>query len=165
MRTFRAHPAFQEYIHPHKEKILKYMELMYGIGSELNRIDNLQERKIAACNKAGLEIPDMQTILDEKDEEFQALRHVYLSHYQFHNKFQSLMTFQQLLWNAHKESMTPGNDFEVAKLDKLVDFIDKLEGKCARLFSEIYGSNEIIDIAKEEIKKTRSPEEKLKELK
>jgi hypothetical protein len=165
MRSFRTHKAFVAYINPQKEKILKYIEFMYAVGSEMIKIDNLQERKVAAATKAGLKTEEMQTIFEEKDEQFKKLRHEYLSSFQFHNKFQNLMTFQQLLWNAHSEADRAPEGFDVGKLDKLVDFIDKLEGKTAKLFLEIYGDNQIMEIAKEQIKASISIEEKLKQSK
>lgn len=172
MRTFKTHKAFEEYRHPQKDKILKYLELMYSVSSDLNKIDNLSERKITAATKAGLAIGDMKTIFQEEDIAFQDLRHKYLSEYQFHNKYQNLVTYQQMLWNVQRVAMNNivGVEDDAIKKaidsrDKTIDLMEKLEGIVARLFSEIYGDGKTIEIAKEQIKQSRGPEERLKQTK
>jgi hypothetical protein len=165
MRSFKTHRAFQSYNHPQKDKILKYIELMYAVGSDMNKIDSLPERKSASAQKAGLKVEDMQTIFEERDDAFKQLRHVYLSEYQFHNKYTNLVTWQQMLWNAQRDALKEVEDFDVGRMDKIADFIDKLEGKVSKAFSEIYGNNDIIEIAKENIRVAKSTEERLKETK
>lgn len=169
MRSFRSHHAFESYKHPHKDKVLKYIELMYAVGSELNKIDNLDERKIAAATKAGLNVSGMQSIFGEEDKEFQDLRHKFLSEYQFNNKYQNLVTYQQMLWNMQRaaiNNVVSVNDEDLKKAvdsrDKITDLMEKLEGLVARLFSEIYGDGKTIDIAKENISQSMTPEDRLK---
>lgn len=169
MRSFSSHPAYQSYDHPHKEKILLYLELMYAVGSELNKIDNLEERKLTAAKRADLDGEVMQTIFSEEDKDFQELRHKYLSEFQFHNKYQNLITYQQMLWNVQRaamNNMVTSDDDAVRKFvdsrDKTTDLMEKLEGLCARLFSEIYGDGKTIEIAKENIRQAMSPEERMK---
>lgn len=162
MKTFKQHRAFVEYSHPQKDKILKYVEFMYSVNSELNGIANLQERKETALKQAGLKIEDMKNILEEKDEAFKSLRHKFLSEFQFHNDYQNLITFQQMLWNVQRDALA---NFDVLKYDKAVDVMLKLSDQCALHFQKIYGDSQIIDIAKDQIKQNRSLEEKLKDQK
>lgn len=172
MRSFRTHPAFIAYKHAHKDKILKYLEMMYAVDSELNRIDNLGERKQTAATRAGLKAEEMQTIFQEEDKDFQDLRHKFLSEFQFHNKYQNLITYQQMLWNMQRAAINnvestddEGLKKAVDSRDKITDLMEKLEGLVARLFSEIYGDGKTIEVAKEQMKAAMAPEERLKQTK
>jgi hypothetical protein len=161
MKTFKNHKAFQSYNHPQKDKVLKYLEAMYSVGSDLNKIDNLQDRKNTAASKAGLKLDDMTTIFEEKDEAFKNLRHIFLSEFQFNNKYTNLTTFQQMLWNIQKDAIIiEGKD--LLNVERSVDLMEKLEKVVTRLFGEIYGSKELIDVAMENIKGSQSVEERLK---
>lgn len=172
MRSFKDHPAFQAFEHSHKEKILMYIEMMYAVGSDLNKIDNLEERKRTAASRSGLVVAisgdALQTIFNEEDDAFNALRHSFLSDFQFHNKYQNLMTYQQMKWNVHKSlslRYDKVDEDDLKKWDKSIDLLEKLEGLCARLFSEIYGDGKTIDIAKEQMRAAMGPEERLKQTK
>lgn len=170
MRSFRDHPAFQAFDHKHKDKILLYIELMYAVGSDLNKIDNLEERKRTAASRSGLVVAisgdALQTIFAEEDDSFNALRHAFLSSYQFHNKYQNLITYQQMLWNVQHAALNEADeDKKFQVMDKQIDLLEKLEGLVARLFSEIYGDGKTIEIAKDNIRQAMAPEERLKQTK
>lgn len=161
-RSFKTFKIFQDYSHPQKDKILKYIELLYSVGSELNKIDSLQDRKLTAAKQAGLKADEMQTIFEEKDEAFAELRHHYMSFYQYHNKYANLMVFQHMLWAAQQEAMKPVEAKAWGDWDKLSDFIIKMEQVVSKLFIEIYTDQKIIDHAKEQIRTAKSVEERLK---
>lgn len=172
MRSFRDHPTFQAFEHKHKDKILLYIEMMYAVGSDLNKIDNLDERKRTAASRSGLVVAisgdALQTIFAEEDEAFNALRHTFLSEFQFYNKYQNLITYQQMLWNVHKTTSLrydKVDEDDLKKWDKSIDLMEKLEGLVARLFSEIYGDGKTIEIAKDNIRQAMAPEERLKQTK
>lgn len=163
MKTFKSHSAFQAYNHPQKDKILKYLEAMYAVGSELNKIDNLNDRMHEAAKRSGLKIEDMTLIFEEKDEAFKNLRHSFLSEFQFHEKYANLQTFLIMMWNLRRESATiDKGEKMLIDMDRTVDLLEKLEQKTSRLFVEIYGTNEIIDVAKENIRTSQTVEQRLK---
>lgn len=171
MRSFRDHPAFKVYEqHPHKEQILAYIEMMYSVGSDLNKIDNLLERKQTAAKRSGLAAAisseALEALFNDEDVSLNKLRHEFLSSYQFHNKYQNLITYQQMLWNVQHAALNETDqDKKFQVMDKQIDLLEKLEGLVARLFSEIYGDGKTIDIAKDQMKAAMGPEERLKQTK
>jgi hypothetical protein len=131
--------------------------------SRSNRERNFQERLHLAGG-------DEETL---KDPQVRGLIHYYLSYYQNNGKFQLLFNYMLTQWNVSKlfleewveadvESITK----KVTMMDKMTDLSSKLNEKIEVLFSEIYGDDEVIGIAKDQIVQTAmSPERRLRKKK
>lgn len=156
MKKFTDFPVVKEYDSKDKKAVLKYIELLYSKGSLLIKIENLDERKKVASEKAGLNAGDHQDlILLKKDSKEANLVFVYLSHYQNNNKFHSLIASQQLLWRMHR-IMMEDNDSNMEQALKWSKESEGLSSRIDNLMSEIYGTSDVMEIASTEIRKVIS---------
>lgn len=92
--------------------------------------------------------------------------HHELSFIRYNNKAQLLFTKQVMLWNINKKALEESldvdgkNDVEIR--NKISDLQDKLEEKIAQLYQEMGKEKQIIDVMKEQVKATMSPEQRIK---
>lgn len=92
--------------------------------------------------------------------------HHELSFVRYNNKAQLLFTKQVMLWNINKKALSESldvdgkNDVEIR--NKISDLQDKLEEKIGQLYLEIGKEKQIIDVMKEQVKATMSPEQRIK---
>lgn len=92
--------------------------------------------------------------------------HHELSFIRYNNKAQLLFTKQVMLWNINKkaldDSLDPDGKNDVEIRNKISDLQDKLEDKIAQLYQEIGKEKQIIDVMKEQVKATLSPEQRIR---
>lgn len=156
MKKFKDYPLVKEYLSKDKTertKVVRYIEAMYEKGSVLNQINDLQERKLKACEIAGLNPEDHGPLLEMKDPETNLLIFHFLSYYQYNNKFNLLMAKQQLLWQSMKTMMEATETDKMKEAMNLSDDCDKLEARVEALYSEIYGDKQTTETAQMEIRK------------
>lgn len=146
---------------------------MYDQKSKLNKVQNLQERKEEAAKKAKMDITKkpIQDIMDMKNEDVNRLIFYYLSYFQHNNRFDLLMSDQQLFWNIQKILKDPIED-GLTK-EQIVEEIDtraalskrghEIQARIDYLYSEIYGGD-MEEIAQMEVRKMLTPEIRLKQL-
>lgn len=91
-----------------KDIIDKYIELMYSETSDLNKIEDVGERKKAAAKGAGLDITDKETldIMHLQNEKANNRIFNYLSKTQSNN-YIALTSDQQLFWEIQFRKMSP----------------------------------------------------------
>ncbi len=163
MNKFSELPVVREYSHKDKSKLIKYIEIMYSKTSELNKIDNLTDRKKEACKRSGLmydEAADYITL--KKDSPVANLVFQYLSYFCHSNKFHNLVANQQLFWRMQTIMMT--NDEDLDQSIKMSKESEALLSRIQRQLSELYGANELVELAEMEIRKEvvmRSPESRV----
>ena len=166
MNKFSELPIVQEYQHKDKSKLIKYIEILYSKSSELNKIDNLNDRKREACKRSGLvydEGADYITL--KKDSKMAHLVYCYLSYFCQSNKFHNLIANQQLFWRMQNIMMADDQDLDEAI--KMSEKSEQLLSRIHRQLSEIFGSSDIIEIAEMEVRKEftmRSPEDRVKKI-
>jgi hypothetical protein len=158
----------------HKDKalLLKYIELVYSKESQLNSIQNLNERKVEACVKAGLDPADAQmiAIMDMKDPEMNNLIFHFQSYFQSSIDHQQYMTDLQTFLDLQKVLMTPisftDEDVEAKykKRDSLLAISDNLRQRINRLRAELY-SVDTKDMADLKVRQLLSPEQRIKMMK
>lgn len=102
------------------------------------------------------------------DPEVRELIHLYLSFFRYNQKYQMLLTYQLTMWKVSKLILDAelGDDVEnqtksITLMDKMTDLTWKLSSKVQGLMSEIYGENQVQDIATEQIVKAQSPEQRM----
>lgn len=166
MKKFGDLPIVKDYKHKEKTKILKYIELMYSKGSDLVKIENMDERRKVACTKAGLNpIDHTDLLLLTKDSLEATLVFNYLSYFQNSNKFHNLMASQQLLWRLHAIMMS-SDDSNLETAIKLSKESESLCNRIDNLMSEIYGAKEVVEAVATEIRKIiieKTPEQRVRE--
>jgi|JI10StandDraft_1071094.scaffolds.fasta_scaffold103704_3 hypothetical protein len=89
MIKFLSSKIVQAFPHKDKTQILKYIPLIYGVGSTLNKIEDLTERKKIAAEQCEIEVPENTEDLRKVIIEFLRLQH--------HNKFALLISKEELL--------------------------------------------------------------------
>lgn len=91
-----------------KDKISKYIEALYSEGSELNHIQDLQQRKIQAAKQAGLdpEEESVKAVMALTDKNTNTIIFNHLTQTQS-NDYIILMAKQQLLWELQRDVMLP----------------------------------------------------------
>lgn len=149
---------------------MKFQDTPYAQGKAIAKVEfaevfctskqTIFENRVAEASKSGATL---------EDPEVRELIHAYLSFYRYHAKYQMLLMYQLTLWKSQKVVLDAdfGTDAEsqtkaVALLDKMTDLTWKLQGKVSGLLSEIYGANEVQEIAQEQIVKVMSPEARMK---
>ena len=173
VRAFKDSEICKAFTHQDKAKIIEYIEILYNQKSVLNTIENLGDRKIEACLKVGLnpEDPDViDNIMNFKDEEISSLIFHYLSFYQNNNRFHKLCSDQQLFWNMQRLMyMVLDNDLDDQHVESKMKLraniskeSDELMSRIDRLYSEIYGTNDVIQMAELNIRKLLTPEQRLR---
>lgn len=163
MKKFSELPFVNEFQSKDKKNILKYVEAMYDKDSKLNHIENLDERKQEACRVSGLNFEDHPDLINlTKDSPEATLVFMFLSYFQNNNKYHNLQANIQLFWRMQKEMMEAGDDME--KAVKWSKETEQLLNRIDRQMSEIYGSNDVVNIANHEIRKEifmRTPESRI----
>lgn len=161
-KNFVEYEAVSNFKHKNKAAILEYISLMYDKKSKLNKIENLEERKLKACSQAKLDSKEEWVIemMAMKVQEINYLVFIYMGYYQNSNKLHKLLSDQQLFWDMQMKVMDPATPMkermEMSKAsDKLLPMIDKG-------LSEIFGSDDVVNAAEEEIRKIQSLETRLK---
>lgn len=136
---------------------VRFVELLCG--SELTKERNFERRLELAIKKS--EVP-ADILLKEETQE---LIHSYLSFYQHNGKYQQLFSKQIQSWRMHRLLLEDFQADDIGQREKMNDLCDKFDAQIEKLFNEIYGADPLIDIAKREIRKARSPEARLREKK
>lgn len=90
------------------KNISQYIELVYSEKSELNSIQDLEERKKTACEKAKLDYadPDIQRMLHIKDKQVNDKIFAFCER-QCPNEFYLLISKQHLFWEQQQILMEP----------------------------------------------------------
>ncbi|HTJ52610.1 MAG TPA: hypothetical protein VL443_24310 [Cyclobacteriaceae bacterium] len=129
---------------------------MYSKDSPLNNIQNLSERKRAACLQAKLsdKDPEMIKIMDLQHEEVNKLIFAYLAEFQNHNKYLKLCSDQQLFWDIQKILLSPigveDEDKIMEKYKKRGDLsktADEVLTRINKLFSDIFAHEDTQEMA------------------
>lgn len=89
MIKFLSSKVVQNFSHKDKTQILKYIPLIYGADSNLNKIEDLIERKKIAAEQCGIDVPENTEELRKVIIEFLRMQH--------HNKFSLLISKEELL--------------------------------------------------------------------
>lgn len=173
-KTFKDFEIYKNFKNKDKEKIYLYLSAMYDQKSPLNAIQDLGEKKLEAALKSGLNPKDsyVKDIMDLKDKAFEELLFHYLSYYQFNNRFQLLITKQQLFWSMQRVMNRPLNEDEedeevmrkklnarYAISNDAKSLIDEIE----YLKSEIYGTDDVKKMAEMHVRKMLTLETRLKQ--
>lgn len=149
-----------------KEDIEKYIELMYSQKSALNKIEDLNERKMQAVTKAKLnpEDPEIKNIMELKNEKVRVKIINYLNKNNS-NLFVKLISDQQLFWNMQQRLMKPlEDDDDTSKLMAISEKSEELVERIEKNYQKLYGQSELVEEAKNVIRMI-SPEQRLKETK
>jgi hypothetical protein len=152
-------------------KILAYIELMYDQKSELNKIQDLQERKEAAMVMAKLSPQDeeMKQIMAMKNEEVNELIFHYLTFYQNNIRYQKYCSDLQFLWYMMNQLMKPfdapdGDNERQIKTRALMSMeCDNLIARLEHAKSDIWGTDDVKAMAEHKVKAMLSPEKRLKQ--
>lgn len=173
-KKFSDFEIVKKYTHKDKGKVVSYICEFYSQHSELNKIQDLQERKEAACAMVKLNPKDpyIEEILAMKQEQVNELVFHYLSFYQNSNRFNKLISDQQLLFNMLSILRKPIDEtLDEDELEKkmksranISQLADGLISSCDRLMSEIYGEKEVVEVADTMIRRMISPEERVKKI-
>lgn len=149
------------------KNIQQYIELVYSERSELNSIQDLEERKRKACEKAKLDPAEasIQDIMHMKDKMVSEQIFEYLRQ-QNSNEFILLISDQHLFWELMQRNMKPlaeGGEDELKDLDLKTKISEKSEGLLARIdarYKKIFKGDAEQSVATKVIQKT--PEQRLK---
>ncbi len=148
---FSDFEACKNFVNKDKNKIIRYIEILYSKDSPLNSIQNLLERKREACKQAKLNPVDQESIniMDMKNKDVNNLVFTYLSLYQNNNLFTQLCQDQQLVWNIQQLLLSVPDISDEDKLgdiykkrSALSDTSDGIIKRINRLYGEIYSSDE-----------------------
>lgn len=172
MLKFSEFDVCRNYVHKDKAKIIAYIEALYNKESALNNIQNLQDRKIAACQQVKLNPKDEYVIsmMAMKEPVVNDLIFVYLSQFQNSNAFHQLCSDQQLFWSIQQvinKPMDTQDEDEViekyAKRAKLSETADEISKRINRLYSEIYSQEDSREKAVAHITQMLRPEERIRQ--
>lgn len=171
MIKFSDMDVCQRFVSKDKNKILSYIERLYAKESPLNNIQNLSERKREAAQQAKLNLkdPEVIEIMDLQNDAVNKLIFAYLSSYQNSNSFHKLCSDQQLFWDIQSILMSPiSTDDEDQLMEKykkrgaLSETSDDLLRRINRLYSEIYATEDVQEMAFTSIRQMLRPEERIK---
>lgn len=172
-KEFSELDVCKKFKHKDKAKIITYIEAMYNRKSPLNKIQELENRKQAACEKAKLNPNEDWVIkmMNFEDESISELVFVYLGIFQNSNRYHKLMSDQQLYWSMMKLIFKPFDEDTLSDEDKaeqkmklrnsISDQADKLLTKIEYSYSQIYGTNDVIEMAEMHVRKLLTPELRL----
>ncbi len=138
--------------HSEDDSQLRYIELMYSEDSELNKIENLEERKQLACKKAGLDPTNLfvKTMMEMTNPKSNVRIVNYLNKNNS-NAYVKLMSDQQLFYNMQRILMDP----EKVDLDLWMKISERSEELMERIrvfTKQIYKHNEVIQVAEKQIR-------------
>jgi len=152
------------------KNIDQYIELVYSEKSELNNVQDLQERKKQACAKAKLNFNDeaVQLIVTMKDENVRSKIFDYLVS-QNSNDFILLVSDQHLFWQLQQRLMEPlakttNTDDDLKDLELKTKISEKSEDLLDRIktrYRDLFKGEAEQEVAKFKIRLMR-PEERLK---
>lgn len=174
LKSFKDFEIFKSYKHKNKEKLLLYLELAYDPDSPLNSETNIDKLKVEAAERAGLDSNDewVKAVIETKDDQVNEIIFEYSSYYINSNAFQQLRNDQEIFWGIQKLlSKRPDMDDEDAlsakyeKRMKLSAQCDDLRHRINGLLTEIYKDEKVREIATNIIRRTSTPEERLKSMK
>lgn len=165
---FKDLEIVKNYQNKDKTKLIEFIQLMYSQKSELNKINNLDDRREAACKKVKIDYnnPYFKSIIEGDDQEFNDLVfHFHVT--QSSLKYHSLCTDLQLFWRIQKVINDPideDKDIETVlkKRSELSDLSQQLRIRVDALKSEIFATNDIIEHAERKIREMLTPEKRLK---
>lgn len=155
------------------KNVKKYIELMYTKDSELNKIQNLDERKKVACEKAGLDFEKSQHIvlLTDKDVREQIFKFLEANS---PNEYMMLVSDEQLFVDMQHMKMEPlqlkdgentvDDDRRLKNMNlknTLSENSEKILDRINRTREKVYKDPEIIEASKDKIRMLK-PEERLK---
>lgn len=165
-RAFKDLEICKDYVSKDKLKILTAIDLLFNKKSELNKIQNFDERKKEACKQSGLKSIEL---LDE--EKVKDLIFYYLSYYQHSNEFQLLINDQQLFWALQKEMMKPvpteeiedAYDFKLKISKQSAELLNRIKIRMADLYNVDQVGQDTIELIEDKIRVLR-PEERVTKL-
>lgn len=169
---FEDFKVCKDFVNKDKSKILNYVQALYHRNSELNNIQNLQDRKLAACAAAKLNPRDPQVIdiMDLKNEEVNWIIDTYLGLYQNSNAYHQLQMDQEMLWRIQRLLLSPIETLEEDELIKkyqkraeLAETGDTISRRINRSISEIYTTPDVQEVATTHIRQMKRIEERIKE--
>ena len=163
VKSFRESDICQNFVHKSREKIFVYIESLFSLKSPLNQIDNLDERKLEACQIAKLnpKDDDVKAIMSLKNEDVLELIFYYIEVCQNNNVYASLLARQQLFSNIQREIMTATDGKKALDLS---DRSDQLRNQIKNDYAELYekvGGKELAEKAQKMVRVVR-PEERIK---
>jgi hypothetical protein len=173
-KSFKDFDVWKNFKRKDKEKLLRFIEGVYSVDSDLNSIEDFGVRVNTAIIHAGLDPKDkeVQRVIDRKDEEMEELVFHYLSYYQNSNAFQQLINDQLQFWNIQKMLAKPvqlededNEDELVARYKKRGDLSELSDGLRKRinvLKAEIFKSEKTQEIAGKFIRQVLRPEQRIK---
>jgi hypothetical protein len=146
-----------------KAKILTCLDLLLNKQSELNKIQNIDERRAEACRQSGVKSAAIFNDLQVQDLIFH-----YLSYFQHSNEFHLLYNDQVLYWDLMKQMMKPvesgseddGYDQKLKISEKAGALLQRIELRFARLFNADEIGSDIVDMVETKIRMLR-PEERV----
>ncbi len=157
VKSFRESDICKNFVAKNREKILDFIEALYDQKSPLNQIDNLDDRKLEACQIAKLNPKDdeVKAILALKNADVLELIFYYIEVCQNNNVYSSLMSRQQLFSNLQRDIMTAT---DVKKALDLSDRSDQLRDQIKSDYAELYekvGGKELVEKAQKMVRVVR----------
>ncbi len=156
VKSFRESDICKNFVSKDKAKILDYIERLYSLKSPLNQIDNLDERKLEACQMAKLNPKDeeVKAIMALKNKDVLDLIFYYIEVCENNNVFSSLVSRQQLFSNLQREIM--GTDVKQAL--EFSNKSDQLRSQIEKDYAELYektGGKELAEKAQKLVRVVR----------
>jgi hypothetical protein len=168
---FDSSEIVKNFEHKFKQKILKYIKAMYNHQSDLNKIENLEDRHKAACEKASISPKEevMIEIFELKNDIVNMVIHEYMIT-QNPIRYYYLLTSQRMFWQLQLLINGPVN-FELSREEQkqewkmrseLADKCEALIPRIDRLKSEIYMTKEfVVKVADHEVRRRLTLEERI----
>jgi hypothetical protein len=154
------------------KNIEQYIHLVYSDKSELNRIQDLEERKKVACEKAKLKYDDNLDMIHMKDDKVNEAIFDFLRK-QTPNKFILLISNQHLFWEMQQKLMKPlkaDDDDEESCLKEvnlkntISEKSDSLLERIEKLYKDVFRDTESVSMAVTKVR-ALTPEAVLKKQK
>lgn len=147
-----------------KDSQQSYIELVYSADSELNKIENLQERKLIACKKSGLDPENefVKTMMEMTNSKSNILIINYLNKNN-DNYYVKLMSDQQLFYNLQRMILDP-EKIDIDQWLKISEKTEELVERIERYKKKIYKHDQVIEVANKVIR-MKTPEQRLREAK
>lgn len=144
----------------------QYISLLNDPKGLFQQIENVVDRRKAVCTKLGIDYDQLQTRFATKDFQVKVFRH--LSFKVANNKYTLLVSREELLLETLQELreklVTTTDEDKRLKAIKLKGELDvlceRLVDGIEKLYKEIYG--DVAQVAKEEVRKSLSPEQRIK---
>ena len=140
---------FKAFKHKDKAKIIKYIELCFGKDSDLNTIQNFNNRQIKAAQHARLSITSQEVIniISFRDEDVNILINTYIGKIQNSNLYDSLISNQYLFWLIQEQMRKPIDGLDdLKKRTELSKLSEEVEKRISNLTDKIYGTGETKDM-------------------